>query len=61
MEINVRMEGGLGDHILANRFVLAIKEKYPQSEIRMWSDTEGSRFQSQLIQDLWPEIGRAHV
>ena len=27
MKISVRMEGGLGDHLLANRFVPAILDK----------------------------------
>lgn len=42
MNINVRMEGGLGDHLLANRFVPAIIDKYPNAKIKIFSDTEGN-------------------
>jgi len=33
MNISVRLEGGLGDHLLANRFVHAIKDKFSNAEI----------------------------
>lgn len=42
MNINVRMEGGLGDHLAANRFVPAILDKYPDAKIKIFSDTEGN-------------------
>ncbi len=54
MKIAVRLEGGLGDHLLANRFVHAIKEKYPNSKIHAFSDTEGNSRSIELLQQLFP-------
>lgn len=54
MKISVRMEGGLGDHLLANRFIPAIKEQWPGCEIDLWSDTEGNKFQSDVLKKMWP-------
>lgn len=54
MKISVRMEGGLGDHLLANRFIPAIKEQWPTCEIDLWSDTEGKTFQSDTLNKMWP-------
>lgn len=48
--INVRMEGGLGDHLLACRFLPAIKEKYPDAKIRVYTDTNGKTFQKEALQ-----------
>ena len=42
------MEGGLGDHFAANRFIPAIKEKYPNCEIDLFSDTECNSHQSEI-------------
>lgn len=49
MNINVRMEGGLGDHLLANRFIPAILDKYPEGKIKVFSDTEGNNKSLQLL------------
>jgi len=49
MNICVRLEGGLGDHLLANRFVPAILDKYPSAKITAYSDTEGNTFQKEGI------------
>jgi ADP-heptose:LPS heptosyltransferase len=54
MKISVRMEGGLGDHLLANRFIPAIKERWPSCEIDLYSDTEGNTFQSDILKRMWP-------
>ena len=54
MKISVRMEGGLGDHLLANRFIPAIKEQWPGCKIDLWSDTEGNKFQSDVLKKMWP-------
>jgi len=54
MNISVRLEGGLGDCLLGNRFVTAIKEKYPNSEITAFIDSEGKSFQKQGLQILYP-------
>ncbi len=53
MRISVRMEGGLGDHILANRFVPAIIDKYPGAEIHLFSDTSGKTLQSDTLLSLY--------
>lgn len=53
MKINLRFEGGLGDHLLANRFLPAIKESFPDSEIHMFSDTEGNPRSSDLLWELF--------
>lgn len=53
MKIAVRMEGGLGDHILSNRFIPAILDEHPGSEIHLFSDTNGSEFQSNTLTSLY--------
>jgi hypothetical protein len=55
MNIALRMEGGLGDHLLANRFASAIREKYPQSFITLYSDTEGNSSSSNLLMKFFPK------
>lgn len=40
MEIALRLEGGLGDLLLQNRLVPAIKEKYPNSKIIGYFNTD---------------------
>lgn len=54
MKISVRMEGGLGDHFAANRFIPAIKELHPNCEIDLYSDTEGKQEQSNILKKFWP-------
>ena len=49
MNISVRLEGGLGDHLLSNRFVPAILDKYPSAKITAFSDTEGNTFQKEGV------------
>lgn len=49
MKISVRLEGGLGDHLLGNRFVPAILDKYPNAKITAYSDTEGNTFQKEGV------------
>jgi len=56
MNISVRLEGGLGDHLLANRFVHAIKDKYPSSNIVAFSDTENNCKSINLLKSLYPSI-----
>jgi len=48
-KINLRLEGGLGDHLLAIRFIPAIKEKYPDAKIKIYSDTAGKTFQRDAL------------
>ena len=54
MRISVRIEGGLGDHFAANRFIPAIKEKYKGCKIDLFSDTEGNSNQSDVLKKMWP-------
>jgi len=54
--IGVRMEGGLGDHLLANRFVHAIKDKYPSNPLHFYSDTEDNPNSINLLKELFPSI-----
>lgn len=54
MKISVRMEGGLGDHFAANRFIPAIKELHPNCSIDLFSDTQGSSSQSDILNEMWP-------
>ena len=53
MNISVRMEGGLGDHLLANRFVKAILDKHPGADINLFSDTGGKSLQSDVLLGLY--------
>lgn len=55
-EVAIRMEGGLGDHLLANRFACSIREKYPHSNITLFSDTEGNDSSSKIISKLFPSF-----
>lgn len=57
-KISVRLEGGLGDCLLGSRFVPAIKEKYPNSEITAYIDSEGKTFQKEAIQYSYPSLFR---
>jgi len=56
MNINVRMEGGLGDHLLANRFVYSIKDKYPSAKIKVFSDTENNNKMLEVILSKFPDM-----
>lgn len=63
MNIAVRLEGGIGDHLLANRFVHAIIDKYPHASFKFFSDTEGNSKQAEALEALWPCVyaGRIEV
>jgi hypothetical protein len=52
--VSIRLEGGLGDHLLSNRFVAAIKEKHPDAQLNFYSDTEGNSKQINLLKYAWP-------
>jgi ADP-heptose:LPS heptosyltransferase len=56
MNISVRLEGGLGDCLLGNRFVSAIKEKYPDSNVTAYIDSEGKTFQKEGLEILYPSM-----
>ncbi len=56
MQISVRLEGGLGDCILGSRFVPAIKDKYPNSEITAYIDSEGKTFQRDSLLYAYPSL-----
>lgn len=48
MSINVRLEGGIGDHILGMRLLRFIREKYPEGRIEVFSDAGGAPAQMEL-------------
>jgi ADP-heptose:LPS heptosyltransferase len=54
--IGIRAEGGAGDILLFNRFIPAIKEKYPDYDIYLYVDSEGKTFQKELIEILYPSF-----
>lgn len=54
--VSIRLEGGIGDHLLANRFVAAIKEKHPNAQLNFYSDTENNYKQINLLKYAWPSI-----
>ena len=54
--VSIRLEGGIGDHLLANRFVGAIKEKHPDAQLNFYSDTENNHKQINLLKHAWPSI-----
>jgi hypothetical protein len=56
MKINVRMEGGFGDHLAANRFIPAILEKYPSGQIKLFSDTENNGKSLKTLLKLFPDF-----
>jgi ADP-heptose:LPS heptosyltransferase len=56
MNINIRMEGGLGDHLLANRFIPAILDKYQNAQIKVFSDTENNPNSLDLLLDMFPSF-----
>ena len=56
MNIAVRLEGGLGDHLCANRFIPAIQEEHPEACITAYSDTEGNTFQKECLEILYPHF-----
>jgi len=56
-KILVRGEGGLGDCLLANRFIPAIKEKHPNSEITFALDNDrGETFQLDVLSHFYPDM-----
>lgn len=54
--VSIRLEGGIGDHLLANRFIGAIKELHPNAQLNFYSDTENNHKQINLLKNIWPSI-----
>jgi ADP-heptose:LPS heptosyltransferase len=54
--VSIRLEGGVGDHLLSNRFIAAIKEKHPDAQLNFYSDTENNYKQINLLKYAWPSI-----
>ena len=54
--VALRMEGGLGDHLLANRFAASIREAHPNSFITLFSDTEGNSSSANLLSHFFPNF-----
>jgi len=49
MKIAVRLEGGIGDHLLGNRFVRGILNEYPKARLDLFSETQGQITQSSAL------------
>jgi hypothetical protein len=56
MNISIRLEGGLGDHLLGNRFVHAIKDKHPEASLQLFSDTENNSSSINILKKLFPSL-----
>ena len=57
LKIGVRFEGGLGDCLLANRFVPAIKEFHKKSKITCVFDNNRSEtFQIEVLKKFYPSF-----
>lgn len=56
MNISIRLEGGLGDHLLGNRFVCAIKDKHPEADLQIFSDTENNSSSINILKKLFPSL-----
>lgn len=56
MKIAIRLEGGIGDHICASRFIPAIKELYPNAKFYGFSDTENNPEPSKFLKIFWPSL-----
>lgn len=48
--IAVRLEGGIGDHILGLRLLPFVRQKHPQAHITLYSDAAGSPVQLSIAQ-----------
>lgn len=56
LKISVHFEGGLGDHLCANRFIPAIKEYHKNCEIIAFSNTENNFSQKNLLELCYPSF-----
>jgi|LauGreDrversion4_2_1035121.scaffolds.fasta_scaffold19984_4 hypothetical protein len=56
MNISIRLEGGLGDHLLGNRFVHAIKDKHPEASLQLFSDTENNSSSINILKKIFPSL-----
>lgn len=56
MNISVRLEGGLGDCLCANRFIPAIKEKFPDAKITAYIDSEGNPMQENALREFYGDF-----
>jgi len=56
LKIAIRMEGGIGDHLCAIRFLPAIKEMYPFCQFYGFSDTENNNTPKNIINTFWPSL-----
>jgi len=56
-DILVKIEGGLGDCLLGNRFIPAIIEKYPNSSITVGFDnSRGEAYQLSVLKEFYPHL-----
>ena len=55
MNISIRLEGGLGDHLLGNRFISAILDANAGANLSIFSDTDGNSKSIETLKKLFPE------
>lgn len=53
MKINVLVEGGVGDLILATRFIAAVRDKYPDGHISVFVNNENNEKFNSFIDKHW--------
>jgi hypothetical protein len=57
LRVAVRLEGGIGDHILGMRVLYFVRQRFPESEIVVYSDAGGSTTQCDVAR-LSPHVDR---
>jgi ADP-heptose:LPS heptosyltransferase len=53
VRVAIRLEGGIGDHLLGNRFVRGIQDEYPKASFDLFSETQGETKQSSILTSLF--------
>ena len=54
--ILVRYEGGIGDNLCSNRFLFALREKYPDANFKIVFDTNGNTHNEEVMKKVWPDV-----
>lgn len=56
MKINILLEGGVGDLILATRFVAAVREQYPESHITVFVNNDKNDKYNSFLDKHWGHL-----
>jgi hypothetical protein len=56
MNILCKLEGGLGDCFIGNKFIHAVKEIYPDADYTIAFETESNFYQENCMKSLWPTL-----